>query len=92
MNCNKTPEMGSGIYLNGCSCSYLWNELHEDSRVDKREPCSADCMPNDDFEVWPVGMAYVPMQLWEEPFELDKGLRAGTIFPSLRLPFRGGGR
>lgn len=44
------------------------------------------------FDSLPVGMTYVPMQPWEEIFELDKGLRAGTIFPSLRLPFIGGGR
>lgn len=91
MNCNRMPEMGSEIYLNGCSCNCLWNEMQTDGR-DEREKCDDDCMPKGDFGSWPVGMTYVPMQTWEEPFELAKGLRAGTIFPSLRLPFRGGGR
>ena len=38
-----------------------------------------------------IGMTYVPMQPWETPYGLDKGLRAGTIFPCLHLPFVGGG-
>ena len=100
MNCNKTPETGSSIYVNGCGCNCLWKELHEmegsatdgAAAVNKRENTGTGCMPNDDFASWPVGMTYVPMQPWEEPFELAKGLRAGTIFPGLRLPFRGGGR
>ena len=43
----------------------------------------------------PLGMAYVPMQSFEQPFELCKALQMGTIFPQLCLPFCGkrkGGR
>ena len=101
MNCNRMPEMGTSIYVNGCSCNCLWNEMQdmEDAaqgsvaaRASEGENCSSGCMPNDDFGSWPIGMTYVPMQPWEEPFDLAKGLRAGTIFPCLRKPFRGGGR
>jgi len=102
LTCNRMPEMGSSIYVNGCSCSSLWNEIYEGNKTaettsetiheTERENCSGNCMPNDNFGVWPIGMTYVPMQPWEQPFDLVKGLRAGTIFPSLRLPFRGGGR
>lgn len=104
MNCNKTPETSASIYLNGCSCECLWNELHTyDSDMQQRKmSCNAGMngsgdsgsengMPADDFASWPLGMTYVPMQPWEEPFDLAKGLHAGTIFPSLRKPFRGGG-
>ena len=35
----------------------------------------------------PVAMAYVPWQRWEEPFELNKAYRCGTLFPSLNKPF-----
>jgi hypothetical protein len=35
----------------------------------------------------PVGMCYVPIQEWEEPYEENLGFEAGTIFPSLVLPF-----
>ncbi|MGN0621046.1 MAG: spore coat associated protein CotJA [Porcipelethomonas sp.] len=40
----------------------------------------------------PIGMAYVPVQEWEEPYEIQAGFEAGTIFPQLDLPFepRGG--
>lgn len=38
---------------------------------------------------FPVGMAYVPWQKLEELYDLEKGFRAGTIFPELNLPFTG---
>lgn len=37
----------------------------------------------------PLGMAYVPEQHYTEMFELGRGLREGTIFPELCLPFCG---
>lgn len=43
------------------------------------------------FENWPIAMTYVPMQKWEEPYNPAEGLSQGTIFPSLNLPFIGGG-
>lgn len=36
-----------------------------------------------------VGMAYVPWQKWQEPYDYEKGLNVGTIFPDLDLPFLG---
>ena len=38
----------------------------------------------------PIAMAYVPMQRWEQPYDLERGFNTGTIFPSLDLPFTGG--
>ncbi len=35
----------------------------------------------------PIGMAYVPFQQWEEPYEIKTGFKIGTIFPELDLPF-----
>lgn len=43
----------------------------------------------------PLAMAYVPMQRFENTFNLCKALQVGTIFPELCKPFcgkRGGGR
>ncbi|MDO4746525.1 MAG: spore coat associated protein CotJA [Bacillota bacterium] len=37
-----------------------------------------------------IAMTYVPMQRWEKIYDFDKGLKAGTIFPCLHLPFVGG--
>ncbi len=34
-----------------------------------------------------VGIATVPMQPWESVYEPGKGLRQGTIFPCLDMPF-----
>lgn len=81
MNHNNTPEMGMQIYMNGCSCSNLWNEVNETN--DGCNDCKVGGMR--------IGMTYTPMQPWETPYGLDKGLRAGTIFPCLHLPFVGGG-
>ncbi len=40
--------------------------------------------------VTPTGMAYVPYQLWSEPYDADTGFSRGTMFPELDLPFAGG--
>lgn len=81
MDYNRTPDMGMSIYMNGCSCGHLWDEISS-----MRNNCS-DCKVG----VMRIGMTYTPMQPWEEPYGLEKGLRAGTIFPCLHLPFVGGG-
>jgi len=42
-----------------------------------------------------LAMAYVPYQSWEEPYPADDALCAGTVFPSLNMPFlmgKGGSR
>lgn len=40
----------------------------------------------------PLAMSYVPWQKWGQHYTLEEGLDAGTIFPDLNLPFRGGMR
>ncbi len=35
----------------------------------------------------PLAITTVPVQPWEEPYDPIKALGAGTIFPSLDLPF-----
>ena len=98
MKCDKTPETGMPIYLNGCGCQRLWEETQAAAAAQKTELRQAEindegyeCKPPCNFEGWPLAMAYVPMQPWETPFDFDKGLQEGTIFPGLRLPFGGGG-
>lgn len=34
-----------------------------------------------------LAVASVPIQSWEIPYEPDRALKEGTIFPSLNLPF-----
>lgn len=79
MNHNNTPDMGMSIYMNGCSCGHLWDEIERTDR-----DCNVAGMR--------IGMTYVPMQPWEETYDLGTGFNAGTIFPCLHLPFMGGGR
>lgn len=52
---------------------------------ERKKKCS-DKMPLRDF---PVAMAYVPWQEWEDVYELCEGFEIGTIFPSLNKPFAG---
>lgn len=52
---------------------------------DRRRRLS-DRMPLRDF---PVAMAYVPWQEWEDVCEIDEAFQIGTIFPSLNKPFVG---
>ncbi|MBP1557269.1 MAG: spore coat associated protein CotJA [Oscillospiraceae bacterium] len=40
---------------------------------------------------FPIAMCYVPWQAWERTYEPAVALKRGTIFPSLDLPFLGGG-
>ncbi len=39
-----------------------------------------------------LAMAYVIDQKWETPYEVNEGLKRGTLFPNLDKPFLGGGR
>ncbi len=38
--------------------------------------------------VTPPGMSYVPFQQWGEVYDADTGLKRGTMFPVLDLPFQ----
>lgn len=49
-------------------------------------PCPPQAQPHQPMV---VGMAYVPWQKWQQPYDYEKGFQAGTIFPDLDLPFLG---
>lgn len=36
-----------------------------------------------------LAIAYVPWQRWNQTYDLEKALQAGTIFPELDKPFLG---
>lgn len=45
---------------------------------------------NEDYDRFPVAMAYVPWQRLTQVYEdLDEGFQIGTIFPELDKPFTG---
>ena len=90
MNRNTEPYIGMPLDLDDwdcgcdCGCGDIPNGI-PDAELDR-----PDCMAGRDFENWPIAMAYVPMQQWEETYDPDQALQAGTIFPSLDLPLLGG--
>ncbi|MBW4848019.1 MAG: spore coat associated protein CotJA [Lachnospiraceae bacterium] len=47
--------------------------------------------PAENIDMFPVGMAYVPWQCWQEVYPIDVAINMGTIFPDLSLPFIMGG-
>ncbi|WP_170072284.1 spore coat associated protein CotJA [Lacrimispora xylanisolvens] len=51
----------------------------------------ADCSGAECIDRYPVGMAYVPWQRWQELYSVDTAIEMGTIFPDLFKPFLMGG-
>lgn len=77
--CNKTPAP-SMPQNNGCMKDCC----------KKNNGCDADSsMHNDPLCGMPIGIGYVPWQQWEEIYDVCNALKAGTMFPSLNLPFYG---
>ena len=62
--------------------------------MNENDKCSTDglTIPRGRFpQDTPLAMAYVPMQTWEEPYDMEEGFCRGTIFPSLYYPFLAAG-
>jgi len=63
--------------------------LNQNDRPDRNEMT----YKNDDINRWDIiGICYVPMQKWEQIYDEDTAYSVGTLFPSLNLPFLGGGK
>uniref|UniRef100_UPI00336AE9EE spore coat associated protein CotJA n=1 Tax=Clostridium sp. 12(A) TaxID=1163671 RepID=UPI00336AE9EE len=43
------------------------------------------------IDQYPVGMAYVPWQNWQQVYSVETAINMGTIFPDLFKPFTMGG-
>ena len=77
------PYVGMPIYLDDTFFEYA----EEAASHHIIEDCIPDCVSG-----CPLAMAYVPWQGFGETYSLEEGFRAGTVFPCLDLPFKGGGR
>ncbi len=94
----KDPYIGMPIIIddnwndNGCCCG---------SQRPDRPGCGGDIGDDDQavgdgtfdsmyLGALPLAMAYVPIQKWKTTYSPEKALQAGTVFPELDLPFRGG--
>jgi hypothetical protein len=55
--------------------------------------CASRCS-RDPLNNLALAIAYVPWQCWDQTYDLEKAMQAGTIFPELNKPFLGkrGGR
>ncbi len=61
------------------------------NRLENRtDGCSCDRETNN-CDAFPIGMAYVPWQKFQNLFEPEKGFQTGTIFIELDKPFLGKG-
>ncbi|MDO4485647.1 MAG: spore coat associated protein CotJA [Bacillota bacterium] len=89
MNCKTTSREGYCQNRNSFDFDYLMDEIDNAMQHDIGRGCRSH-MEKCDFDTWTLAMAYVPMQPWEETYDLEKGLNSGTVFPSLYLPFLGG--
>lgn len=79
--CNRETEIKSD-----CGCqerpSYYIGE-HS-----KKKDCPKVSSKGSAFEeMYPVGMAYVPMQEFTDLYEIGKGFQRGTVFAQLDYPF-----
>ncbi len=82
------PDMGSVMPDMGG----VLPDMNDMMPVECDEISAVDCTPQTCLESWPLAMAYVPMQQFENLFEPQEGFNQGTIFRDLALPFRGGQR
>lgn len=53
------------------------------------DECKEEKCGYEDIDSFPLAMAYVPWQCWNEVFDAHRGLEEGTIFPELVKPFLG---
>jgi len=63
------------------------------NQMPMRDSAEYNANTYDKFDRFPLAMAYVPWQNWNEVYEIDKVLHKGTIFPELDKGFycAGGG-
>lgn len=62
------------------------------SNMQMRTSCGNSYKPKSRQEILeslPIAMGYVPWQHYNGTYDLAKGLKMGTIFPELCLPFCG---
>lgn len=79
--CNQVSEVTTDC---GCQAapSYYMGE------TEKKKDCPKVNSGYSVFEeMYPVGMAYVPMQEFTDLYEIEKGFHRGTVFAQLDYPF-----
>lgn len=73
-------------YANGACSPWLPQERNDGDAMERMHMPSNKPRPT---AIQRPGMAYVPMQMWRQPYELETGFLRGTIFNALDKPFLG---
>lgn len=79
---NQRMAESSGRCTGNCPTGSCCGYAAQRPMQPDRETTQRDCL-ND----MSVAMAYVPMQRWNQVYDMSRGLTRGTIFPELDLPF-----
>ena len=92
---NSFPYIGMPVCLDGCINinNGSWGDCNNNNNsVDRPGNNNGDTIGNlcTCLENLPLAMAYVPMQSWNNVYDMAEGFYAGTIFADLNLPFTGG--
>ena len=77
--CMQRPQLPEPPHTNtGSSCGCAVQRPMQPDRENTQKDCLSDMS---------IAMAYVPMQRWNQVYDMSRGLTRGTIFPELDLPF-----
>lgn len=84
---NMSPRypMPSGQTTSCPSCT----RPMQDSCSPCTRPMPENPSPCEDMCGYPIAMAYVPAQVFNTTYDLNRALEVGTIFPELHKPFCG---
>lgn len=64
------------------------------ARMEPAQPTAPQTMTSNYGQTqsqYPIGMGYVPIQSWQQPYPVEQAISRGTIFSDLDLPFMMGG-
>ena len=70
----------------------ILNQMVRQQFINQVNPNDMPYKFDDSNQSEPIGICYVPMQKWEKIYDEDTAYSVGTLFPSLNLPFLGGGK
>ena len=77
----------------GCMEGFFENNMNmfpESQKSYVKAPELSKTVCRNDFSQYPLAMAYIPMQQWSNPYQMETGFSRGTIFPELDLAFLAG--
>lgn len=79
-------------HQNNCGCRQTTDYGRYSSTQYVSRPQATPCCDREDsLDGMPLAMAYVPWQIWQRIYEVEKGFCRGTIFEELDKPFHGMG-